>query len=62
MLINIYGPIMRISFILTLIPGIMLVRSILRTLSLQIGDYILRNEDFALYDLNCDGKILAPPD
>ena len=40
MLINIYGPIMRISFILTLIPGIMLVRSILRTLSLQIGDYI----------------------
>lgn len=31
---------MRISFILTLIPGIMLVRSILRTLSLQIGDYI----------------------
>ena len=49
MLINIYGPIMRISFILTLIPGIMLVRSILRTLSLQIGDYILRNEDFATY-------------
>lgn len=40
MLINIYGPIMRISFILTLIPGIMLVRSILLTLSLQIGDYI----------------------
>lgn len=40
MLINIYGPMMRLFFFLTLIPAIELVRSILRTLSLQIGDYI----------------------
>lgn len=40
MLINIYGPMMRLFFFLTLIPAIVLVRSILRTLSLQIGDYI----------------------
>lgn len=40
MLINIYGPMMRLFFFLTLVPAIVLVRSILRTLSLQIGDYI----------------------
>ena len=50
MLINIYGPMMSLFFFLTLIPGILLVRSILRTLSLQIGDYI---------PFQTDGFILA---
>ncbi|WP_394927248.1 FtsX-like permease family protein [uncultured Robinsoniella sp.] len=50
MLINIYGPMMRLFFFLTLIPGILLVRSILRILSLQIGDYI---------PFQTDGFILA---
>jgi putative ABC transport system permease protein len=40
MLIDIYKPVLLISFLLTLAPSIMLVRKILRSLSLQIGDYM----------------------
>lgn len=40
MLINIYGPVLMIFYTLSLMPSICLVKFILRSLSLQIGDYM----------------------
>lgn len=40
MLIDIYRPVLWLAFILTLWPGILAVKAILKSLSLQIGDYI----------------------
>lgn len=40
MLINIYKPILWVSFVLTLWPSIKLAQSILKSLSLQTGDYM----------------------
>lgn len=40
MLIDIYRPVLWLTFILTLWPGILTVKVILKSLSLQIGDYI----------------------
>lgn len=41
LLIDIYKPILLITFMLTLLPSVWLTKYILRTLSLQIGDYMM---------------------
>lgn len=41
LLIDIYKPILLITFMLTLLPAMWLTKYILRTLSIQIGDYIM---------------------
>lgn len=41
LLIDIYKPILLITFLLTLLPSVWLTKYILRTLSIQIGDYIM---------------------
>lgn len=40
MLLDIYRPLLWLSFFLTLWPGILTVKAILKSLSLQIGDYL----------------------
>lgn len=40
MLIDIYKPIVWISFVITLLPSVWLVKTILKSLSIQIGDYM----------------------
>lgn len=40
MLIDIYRPVLWLSFFLTLLPGIQIVKMILKSLSLQIGDFL----------------------
>lgn len=40
MLLDIYRPLLWLSFLLTLWPGILAVKAILKSLSLQIGDYL----------------------
>lgn len=41
MLINIYGPVIAIAFVVTLGPSIWIVKGILKSLSMQIGDYMM---------------------
>lgn len=41
MLINIYGPMIVIAYGVTLWPAIQVVKGILRSLSIQIGDYMM---------------------
>lgn len=40
MLLDIYRPIVLLSFLITLLPAVMIVKAILRSLSIQIGDYM----------------------
>ncbi|NLG03846.1 MAG: ABC transporter permease [Clostridia bacterium] len=40
MLLDLYRPILCLSFIVTLIPSVLLVKHILKSLSVQIGDYM----------------------
>lgn len=40
MLLDIYRPVLQLFFFLGLVPGILIVKAILKSLSLQIGDYM----------------------